>query len=134
MVVTCGPGEESTARAIGDAMRRPGFVFDRPRLSLGELKSLVARGDLLLCNDSGPRHFAKAFGISVVTIFGPTHPDWTATSYPAEKIVRIDVDCGPCQQRECPLGHLKCMTGVTVDAVFSAAVELLRVCSGKLRV
>ncbi len=134
VVVTCGPGEESIARAIGDAMQRGGFVFDQPRLSLGELKSLVARCNLLICNDAGPRHLAKAFGAGVVTIFGPTHPEWTATSYPAERIVRIDVDCGPCQKRECPPGHLKCMTGVTVDAVLSAAVELLRAFSRSLRV
>lgn len=134
VVVTCGPGEESIARAIGGAMQRRGFVFDHPRLTLGELKSLVARCNLLICNDAGPRHLAKAFGVSVVTIFGPTHPEWTATSYPAERIVRIDVDCGPCQKRECPPGHLKCMTGVTVDAVLSAALELLRVPSRNLRV
>lgn len=125
VVITCGPGEESIARTIGGAMRHRGFVFDDPRLSLGELKSLVKRCDLLLCNDAGPRHFAKAFRVPVVTVFGPTHPEWTATSYADERIVRIDVDCGPCQQRVCPLGHLKCMTGVSVDMVYAAAVEVL---------
>ena len=102
------------------------FIFDSPRLTLGELKSLVKRSDLLLCNDTGPRHLAKAFEVPVVTVFGPTHPEWTATDYEAERIVRIDADCGPCQQRVCPLGHLKCMTGVTIDAVYEAARELLR--------
>ena len=126
VVVTCGPGEEGIARAIGNAMQHQGSILDQPRLTLGELKSLIRRCDLLVGNDAGPRHFAKAFGAGVVTIFGPTHPEWTATSYQAERIVRIDVDCGPCQQRRCPLGHLKCMTGVTVDAVFAAATELLR--------
>ena len=90
------------------------------------MKSLVRRSDLLLCNDAGPRHFAKAFEVPVVTVFGPTHPEWTATSYEPERIVRIEVDCGPCQQKVCPLGHLKCMTGVTVDMVCDAAGELLR--------
>jgi len=94
-------------------------------LTLGELKSLIKRSDLLIGNDAGPRHLAKAFNVPEVTVFGPTHPEWTATDYPKERIVRIDVDCGPCQQRICPLGHLQCMTGVTVDAVFQAATELL---------
>jgi heptosyltransferase II len=129
VIITCGPGEESIARTIGSAMKHRGFVFDKPRLSLGELKSLVSRCDLLVCNDAGPRHFAKAFGVGVVTVFGPTHPEWTATRYAAERVVRIDVDCGPCQQRICPLGHLKCMTGVSVDMVLSAALELLARCS-----
>ena len=95
-------------------------------MTLGELKSLIKRADLLICNDAGPRHFAKAFDVPVVTVFGPTHPEWTTTSYRAERVVRVDVDCGPCQQRTCPLGHLQCMTGVTVDAVFDAATALLQ--------
>ncbi|MCO6437468.1 MAG: lipopolysaccharide heptosyltransferase II [Phycisphaerae bacterium] len=125
VVVTCGPGEEPIARQIGAAMRERGFVCDAPRFSLGEMKSLVRRADLLICNDAGLRHFAKAFDVPVVTVFGPTHPEWTATSYADERIVRIDVDCGPCQQRVCPLGHLKCMEGVTVDMVFGAACDLI---------
>jgi heptosyltransferase-2 len=127
VAVTCGPGEESIAWQIGSTVKRDGSVFDAPLLTLGELKSLIGRSDLLICNDAGPRHLAKAFNVPVVTIFGPTHPEWTATDYEAERIVRVDVDCGPCQQRICPLGHLKCMTGVTADMVFEAAAELLRV-------
>ena len=125
VLVTCGPGEESIARQIAAASRRGALVLEDPILSLGELKSLIARSDLLICNDAGPRHFAKAFGVGVVTIFGPTHPRWTATNYPAERIVRIDVPCGPCQQRICPLKHLDCMTGVSVEMVVAAAEELL---------
>lgn len=125
VIVTCGPGEEPIARKIKASMKESAFVFDDPLMTLGELKSLISRADLLICNDAGPRHFAKALGSSVVTIFGPTHPEWTATSYKQETIVRVDVDCGPCQQRVCPEGHLKCMTDVTVDAVVSATCELL---------
>jgi len=126
LIVTCGSGEESIARQIGEAMKRGGCVFDDPLLTLGELKSLIRRSDLLICNDAGPRHLAKAFDVPVVTVFGPTHPDWTSTSYEKEWIVRVDVDCGPCQQRVCPLGHHQCITGVTVDMVFAAASILLR--------
>lgn len=125
VVITCGPGEEPIARAIGSAMRHRAIVFDAPILTLGELKSLVRRADLVVCNDAGPRHFAKAFGVPVVTIFGPTHPGWTDTTRHRERIVRIDVDCGPCQQKVCPLGHLQCMTGVTPDMAYSAASSLL---------
>ena len=126
VAVTCGPGEEAIARQIGSAMKQGGLVLDEPRLTLGELKSLIRRSDLLICNDAGPRHIAKAFDAAVVTIFGPTHPKWTATTRHTEGIVRIDIDCGPCQQPVCPLGHLECMTGVTVEAVHAASVELLR--------
>ena len=126
VIVSCGPGEEPIARKIGETMRQTGFIMDSPLLSLGELKSLIRRSDLLICNDAGPRHIAKAFDVPVVTVFGPTHPDWTATNYEKERLVRIDVDCGPCQQRLCPLGHHQCMTGVSMDMVFAAASALLQ--------
>jgi len=125
IVITCGPGEEPIAHEIRDQMSHPAVVTDEPRFSLGELKCLIRRCALMLCTDSGPRHIAKAFGRAVVTVFGPTHVEWTATDYPAERIVRIDVDCGPCQQRACPLGHLECMEGITVDAVTRACSGLL---------
>ncbi len=137
VIITCGPGEESIAWAIGQAMKQKqkGLIFDKPLLSLGELKSLIQRCDLLICNDAGPRHFAKAFRVPVVTVFGPTHTQWTETNYDKETIVNIDVDCGPCQQKLCPLTqpqeHLQCLTGVTVDMVFEAAVTLLQTQSAK---
>ena len=40
--------------------------------------------------------------------------------------MRIAVDCGPCQKKVCPLGHHKCMTGVTSEMVYDASVELLK--------
>ncbi len=125
VIVTCGPGEESIVRAIGDNVKRDVRLCIDPLLTLGQLKSLVRRCELLVCNDAGPRHFAKAFNVPVVTIFGPTHPQWTATSYTHERIVRVDIDCGPCQQRTCPLGHVQCMTSITVDMVHEACCELL---------
>ncbi len=125
IVITCGPGEEPLAWQIHDTMQKPAHVVDRPRGTLGQLKALIARCDLLLNNDTGPRHFAKALKRPVVTVFGSTHPEWTHTDYPQERIVRIDVECGPCQKKICPLEHHECMTGVTVDMVYEAACALL---------
>ncbi|MGB0715438.1 MAG: glycosyltransferase family 9 protein [Phycisphaerae bacterium] len=127
ILITCGPGEEPIAQAIGNTMQTQGHVLDEPRPSLGELKSLIKSCDLLLCNDAGPRHFAKAFGKPVVTLYGPTHPEWTATDYDQERIVRIDVDCGPCQQRICPLEHHRCMTDLTVEMACQTVDELLQI-------
>ena len=125
IVITCGPGEEAIARQIGDAMQRDAMVLDEPRLTLGQLKALIQQSDLVLATDAGPRHIAKAFDVPVVTIFGPTDPEWTRTNYPQERSIRVDLDCSPCQQRTCPLGHLRCMTDVTTDMVHAAAEELL---------
>ncbi len=127
VMVTCGPGEEAIARRIGETLGAGGYTLDDPRLTLAELKSLIRRADLLIGNDAGPRHIAKAFGRPVVTIFGPTHQAWTDTSYAPERKISIPVDCGPCQKKTCPLGHHQCMTGISVDMVYDACVGLLAV-------
>lgn len=124
VIITCGPGEEALARDIGRMMKHRAFVFDEPRGTLSQLKSLIKRCDLLVNNDTGPRHFAKAFGIPVVTIFGPTFQALTDTEYPMERKLQIPVDCGPCMLRECPLDH-RCMTGIGVEMVYQACRELL---------
>ena len=43
-----------------------------PRLTLGELKALVASADLVIGGDSGPTHFAWAMNRPSITLFGPT--------------------------------------------------------------
>jgi heptosyltransferase-2 len=92
--------------------------------SLGLTMACVRRADLLITTDSGPRHFAAAFGTPVVTLFGPTHIAWTETYYGKAIHLQKQVDCGPCQQRVCPLDH-RCMTLLTADEVFAAAQGLL---------
>ena len=56
-------------------------LADQP-LGLGLSKACVRRSALLITTDSGPRHFAAAFGIPVITLFGPTHIAWTRTYHP----------------------------------------------------
>ena len=45
------------------------------KLSLGELKALIYRADLVIGGDSGPTHIAWAMGRASITLFGPT-PGW----------------------------------------------------------
>src|SRR5207248_5111138 len=125
VLVLCGPGERDLARQIVARARRPGVtsLADVP-LSLGLTKACVRRADLLITTDSGPRHFAAAFDRPVVTLFGPTHIAWTETYHPKAIHLQKRVDCGPCQQRVCPLDH-RCMRLLTPAEVFNAAVELL---------
>jgi heptosyltransferase-2 len=126
VLVLCGPGERDMARQIADDARTPHAysLADTP-LSLGLTKALVRRAELLVTTDSGPRHFAAAFGTPVVTLFGPTHIGWTETYF--EKAVHLQkkVACGPCQQRVCPEGHHRCMRELSPAEVFAAAARLL---------
>jgi heptosyltransferase-2 len=124
-VVVYGPGEQEIAARIVQCARREAALVPPRIVPLGVLKGVLSRGELLVTNDTGPRHFAKAFGKPVVTIFGPTDPRWTQTRYPLERQVRVDVPCGPCMLKRCPLDH-RCMQLVTAEAVCGAALDLLR--------
>src|SRR6185503_10432552 len=70
--ISCGPAETDIAREVAQAMREKVTVLDRPVMKLGPSKALIRRASLLITNDTGPRHFANAFGTPVITIFGPT--------------------------------------------------------------
>lgn len=125
VLVLCGPAERDDARWIAAAAQHPAVVSlaDAP-LSIGLTKAAVAASQLMVTTDSGPRHFAAAFDVPVVTLFGPTHIAWSENFFPRSEHLQLAVDCGPCQQRECPLGHHKCMRNLTVEQVFAAACRL----------
>ena len=125
VLVLCGPADRGLADQIA---RRAGVAHVHSladySTSLGLTKACVKRADLLITTDSGPRHFAAAFNRPVVTLFGPTHIDWTETYHPKAVHLQKKVACGPCQLRKCPLDH-RCMTTLTPEEVFAAAQELL---------
>ncbi len=127
VLVLCGPSERGFARYIADASLRPRQVHSmaEEEVSIGLAKAAVRRASLLVTTDSGPRHFGPAFDVPVVSLFGPTHIGWTDTHYADETTLQKKLPCGPCQQRECPLGHLRCMKDLTVDVVYSSAVDHL---------
>jgi heptosyltransferase-2 len=122
--VNVGPQEGAIGEAVTRCMKAPAHNLADSGLGLGGLKALVRRSALMITNDTGPRHLAIAFGVPLVTVFGPTHTEWTRTCYEKERIVRVEVECGPCQKRVCPL-DLRCMTRVSPEQVFKAAAEMI---------
>lgn len=132
VLVMCGPSlsERQMARQIVDESQcNQVYSLAEENVNLGLLKACVKKADLLVTTDSGPRHFAAAFGTPVVTLFGPTHIEWTETYFPLATNLQKKLPCGPCQQRTCPLNgsyHHRCMRELTPDTVFQAAAALLQ--------
>jgi heptosyltransferase-2 len=126
VLVVCGPGERAMARQIAEESRSPHvFSLSDSPLSLGLTKAVVKRADLLVTTDSGPRHFAAAFNRPVVSVFGPTHIEWTQTYFAKEIYLQKKLPCGPCQERVCPLRHHRCMRELSPSEVFAAVERLL---------
>jgi len=126
VLVICGPNERKAALQIANTASRSGVhSLAEETLSIGLSKSVVKRCQLLISNDSGPRHFGAAFDVPTVTLFGPTDPRWSNNFQPQSINLQQSVPCGPCGRRKCPLQHHQCMQQLTVDQVRRAAVRLL---------
>lgn len=130
IIIHAAPAEREVAEHVAEAMRHePLLNFAERTSSIGLLKALCGRCDVVVTNDTGARHVAAAMGTGVVTIFGSTDPEWARIDYQRERILRVDVPCAPCQQPECdqpagPLYH-QCMTAVNVEEVLAAVEQLL---------
>jgi len=120
VLVICGPQERERAAQIerlADHERVRSLAGQE--LSMGLTKACLKRSRLLVTTDSGPRHVAAAFGRPVITLLGPTHQAWSDTHYNRDTPLQLALDCGPCQQRVCPLKHHRCMRELTVDLVWA---------------
>ncbi len=127
VLISGTPKERRILDAVHSHMKHAAVDLVAKGITLGALKEIIRRCDLMITNDTGPRHVAAAFNVPVVTIFGPTHPEWTEINFAKERRVSVKVFCGPCQKKRCPLDH-RCMTRVSPGMVVDAGTELLSIC------
>ena len=121
VVLLTSPGEHGQAERIATTCNGVPMVgHDGDVL---ELASAMAHLAAVITNDSGPLHVAAALAVPSVSIFGPTDPERTVIPG-ASRVIRQRLACQPCYQRECPLGHHRCMNDVSVDEVLEAATAL----------
>jgi heptosyltransferase II len=126
VLVLCGPRERENAREIVAAAAHERVVgLADQELGIGLTKACIRRASLLITTDSGPRHFAAAFGTPALTLFGPTHMAWTRTHHPMAWHAMHPVPCGPCQRPTCPEGHHKCMRDLSPESVYRVALRML---------
>jgi heptosyltransferase-2 len=116
--------ERPLAEAIAAEMKHKPTVL-AGETKLRQLLALLAQCRLVVSNDSGPMHLAAALGRPLVAVFGSTDERATGPLGPRVRVVRHQVDCSPCGLRECPI-DFRCMTGVSVDDVYRAALEMVK--------
>jgi len=127
VVISVGPEslEKQIAKEICNLSKHKLINLAEMPISLGELKALFSIADLVISNDTGPRHIAIALGRKVITLFGPNDPAWTDTSYEHEIQIIGNVYCAPCSKPKCKKSEHICMEAITVEMVCEAAKELL---------
>jgi heptosyltransferase-2 len=87
----------------------PGSVNLAGQTRLLDAIDLLSVCKQVICNDSGLMHVACALGRPTIGVFGSTSPGFTPPLGEHASVVALDLDCRPCFQRTCPLGHLHCL-------------------------
>ena len=105
-------------RPAGDTIAASGSAINVcGRTSLADVIDLLAYAQHAVSNDSGLMHVAAAVGTHTHAIYGSSSPHFTPPLTDRRTVHWLDLDCSPCFERTCPLGHLRCLKEIDVDAV-----------------
>ena len=93
--------------------------------SLAQAFGVIAASKCLVSNDSGLMHVGAALGVRQVAIFGSSSPlhtpplnaHATVLWLKTDAAYQPPLDCAPCFERECPLGHTRCLVDITAARV-----------------
>ena len=136
LVGSDSPEDKAAAAAVLEAIRRSGAENLPLNLtgstSLGALKSVLSRAQVVVSNDSSPLHMAIAVGTKAVGIYGPTTRElgFFPLAPPGKAAVAevLGLECRPCGlhgHKSCPRGHFRCMLDLGVEHVFREVKNLV---------
>ncbi|MDD2920195.1 lipopolysaccharide heptosyltransferase II [Rhodoferax sp.] len=128
-VVLLGSGKEAALCAsIADPVnaQRPRHCLNLAgKTTLMQALGVIAACKSMVSNDSGLMHVAAGFGVVQVAIFGSSSPLHTPPLNDLAKVLWLKtdaayqppLDCAPCFERVCPLGHTRCLNDVLPSRV-----------------
>jgi heptosyltransferase-2 len=117
-------GSEKEKRLGDDIANNQASVYNLcGKTRLEDVIDLLAAARFAVSNDSGLMHVAAAVGIPVVAIYGSSSADFTPPLTDKKYILSRGLECSPCFERHCPLGHYRCLKelrpGYVLDTISS---------------
>ncbi len=97
------------------------------RTSLAQAIDLMSVAKAVVSNDSGLMHVAAALGRPVVAMYGSSSADFTPPLTDQVQLLSIDIDCRPCFERVCPLGHKRCLVDLRPELALNALARLVSI-------
>lgn len=124
-IVVTGSGKDVrlACQMIAEMKHPPVVLTGKTNLKM--LGAILKKAELVIANDSGPLHLARALGAKTIALYGPTSPAITGPlgSTPGVEMVK-EVGCRrPCYQEQC--ADRKCMEEITVGEVFEVAKTVI---------
>lgn len=114
-----GPKDESITQEI-QSLTNNKCTDMAGKTSLTEAIDLLAEATVVISNDTGLMHIAAALDKPLIVIYGSSSPGFTPPLSNRAKILSLQLECSPCFERECPLGHLKCLNNLTPEVVLNS--------------
>lgn len=126
-VVLAGP-DDSFCDAFHQ-INSPRFHNLQGKTSLKESMKVLAHAELCVGNDSGMNHIAEAYGVSCLTLFGPTDPKFGFAPHGTKsRFISKEMSCKPCSttgKTPCSRERAYCMEEISVEEVFTHTLSLL---------
>lgn len=93
------------------------------KTQLADTVDLLSQAQHAVTNDSGLMHVAAAVGTKVHGIYGSSSPDYTPPLTENKVIHYLNLDCSPCFERVCPLGHTNCLKHIYWGVVLKSILD-----------
>jgi lipopolysaccharide heptosyltransferase II len=96
------------------------------KTSLDVLPEIFRRSALVIGPDTGLVHLANATGVpKILMLFGSTSWRRSGPLGKDHRTISTELECQPCFERSCPLGHMNCQQLLDVNQVLKAAEQML---------